>query len=251
MRARFARAVLMLLCAFPACAQDDIADVPCVDRAIEGRASQRYFLIGAKDGATAPPGGYALLLVLPGGDGSAEFNPFVKRIWKNALPQGFLVAQLVAVSSNNKQQIVWPTTRTKDPKQDFPTEQFIRNVIDDVKKLHTVDDGRIYAMGWSSGGPAVYACALAKDSPLRGAFVAMSVFIKSALPPIENAKGRRFFLYQSPEDKLTRYVSATQAEEALRAAGAEVILRDYPGGHGWRGDVFGDIRAGIDWLEKP
>jgi hypothetical protein len=35
----------------------------------------------------------------------------------------------------------------------------------------------------------------------------------------------------------------------LRRAGAKVQLRTYDGGHGWRGDVYGEIRRGIGWLE--
>ena len=71
-------------------AQEDVADVP--SERIKLAEKQIYFLIGA-NGKTEPR---PLLLVLPGGDGSEEFNPFIKRIWKNAVP-GFVVAQLVAV----------------------------------------------------------------------------------------------------------------------------------------------------------
>jgi len=229
-------------------AQDDVANVPSQDLRVAGNDQQRYFLIGAKE--KAPEKGFGLLLILPGGDGSADFNPFIKRIWQNALPQGHLVAQLVAVPSNNQNQTVWPTAKSRDPKQKFTTEEFLLGVIKDIKAKQKIDDAKVFALGWSSGGPAVYASTLMKDSPLKGAFVAMSVFLPAKLPPLAAAKGQKYFLLQSPQDQVTKYQFAKNAKTQLTAAGAEVELRDYEGGHGWQGDVFGNIRAGVEWLAK-
>ena len=78
----------------------------------------------------------------------------------------------------------------------------------------------------------------------------MSVFKPEQLPAIENAKGRRFYLYHSREDRLCPYAMAEQAAAALLSSGATVQLTSYDGGHGWRGPVYDDIRAGIDWLEE-
>jgi hypothetical protein len=39
-------------------------------------------------------------------------------------------------------------------------------------------------------------------------------------------------------------------ERELTEAGAKVRLETDAGGHGWRGDLYGDIRRGIEWLEK-
>jgi predicted esterase len=245
--------VLMLLCVFAArlCyAQEDVANVPCRDLKVEGNDQQRYFLIGAKDGEKPPEAGYGLLLVLPGGDGSAEFNAFVKRIWQNALPQGYLVAELVAVSSDNKNQIVWPAARDSDPKQKFKTEEFVANVVKDVKAKQKIDETKIYAMGWSSSGPALYATMLGKNNPLKGAFIAMSVFMPARFPALTAAKGQKYFLLQSPQDQVTKYSFAKNAKTQLTNAGAKVELKDYEGGHGWHGDMFGQIRAGVEWLEQ-
>ena len=243
----------MLLCILlaPALyAQDDVANVPCQDLKVAGNVQQRYFLIGAKEGDKAPDAGYALLLILPGGDGSAEFSPFVKRIWQNALPPGYLVAQLVAVGSENKNQIVWPTAKDNEPRQKFKTEEFIRNVVNEVKAKHKIDESKIYALAWSSSGPAVYATMLSKENPLTGAFVAMSVFMPARLPALTAAKGQHYYLLQSPQDRVTKYTFAKTAKTQLTNAGAKVELKDYEGGHGWHGDVFGTIHAGIEWLEQ-
>jgi predicted esterase len=235
-----------------ALAQDnaDVDKIPSADRTVPGQAKQRYFLIGDTK-REAPAGGFALLLVLPGGDGSAEFNPFVKRIYENALPEGYLVAQLVAVASTNQNQIVWPTAKLKDPKQTFTTESFIANVVTDVKKTIKVDDARVFTLSWSSGGPAAYAASMTKDTPVKGSFVAMSIFpmaqVQSSLPA---AKGHRYYLLQSPDDQVTRYFFRDVAAKALIKAGATVETADYSGGHGWHGDVFGNIRKGMEWLDK-
>jgi predicted esterase len=240
----------MLLGASIARAQEDVADVPSQALYVTGNEQQRYFLIGLSDGRKAPAGGYGLLLVLPGGDGGPDFNPFVKRIWKNALPPGSLIAQLLAVPSDNPKQIVWPTAKAPDPKQTFATEDFLAAVVKDVKAKQPINEAKVFALAWSSGGPAVYTAMLLKETPLKGAFVAMSVFVPLHLPPLANAKGRAFYLLQSPQDQVTRYSFAQAARMQLGDAGAKVKLTDYDGGHGWHGDVFGNIRGGIEWLEK-
>ena len=230
--------------------QEDVANVPCQDLRVAGNDQQRYFLIGPDAAHKAPERGYGLLLILPGGDGGADFNPFVKRIWQNALPEGYLVAHLVSVPSDNPKQIVWPTAKDVEPKQKFKTEDFLAAVVKSVAAKQKIDDAEVFALGWSSSGPAVYASALAKETPLKGAFVAMSVFVPGKLPPLVNAKGRRFYLLQSPQDQVTKYFFAIMANTQLTKAGAAVKLTNYAGGHGWRGDVFGNIRAGVEWLEK-
>jgi predicted esterase len=39
------------------------------------------------------------------------------------------------------------------------------------------------------------------------------------------------------------------ARDALAEAGAKTKLTVHEGKHGWQGDVFGQIRAGVEWLE--
>jgi len=236
-----------------AAAQDDVADVPSRDVRIGSTDKKQYFLIGPKKAAKAPKTGYGLVLVLPGGDGSAEFNPFVKRIWKNAMPDGYLVAQLVAPKWTEEQarKIVWPTAKSKVVEAQFDTETFIADVIADARKRHKIDDKRVFALAWSSSGPAVHTAMLKKDTPLKGAFIAMSVFRVGDLSDLAAAKGRPYYLYQSREDKITKFSFAETARDNLTDAGARVKLVEYDGGHGWKGDVFGNIRRGIEWLEAP
>jgi predicted esterase len=79
----------------------------------------------------------------------------------------------------------------------------------------------------------------------------MSIFPVGALKPdLKNAKGKPYYLLQSPEDQVTKYHFRELARKALAGAGAVVETADYEGGHGWHGEVFGNIRKGIEWLEN-
>jgi len=210
-------------------------------------------LIGSPAAAGAPEGGRPLLVVLPGGDGSEDFHPFVRRIYKHVLNDGWLVAQPVAPQWDALQarQVVWPTAAGLPcPSAKFTTEEFVASVIFDVKTKARLDPRRVFLLGWSSGGPACYATMLEKDSPVAGAFIAMSVFHPDQLPALAGGEGKLFYLLQSPGDKMTPVRFAEEAEAKLAAAGANVRLDRYAGGHGWHGDVFGMLHTGIEWLDE-
>ncbi len=233
----------------PAAGQDDVADVASRDLRTKQNEQQRYFLIGPQAGAAAPEKGWGLVIVLPGGDGSAEFHSFVKRIYKNAVPEGYLAAQPVAVKWTDRQTIIWPTAKSRVEKMQFTTEQFIAAVIDDVAQRHQLNPDRIFTLSWSSSGPAAYAAALS-NKKITGSFIAMSVFKPNLLPPLAGAKERAFFLYHSPDDRVCPYAMAEQAQRDLTKAGAKVTLKTYAGGHGWRGGLYDHLREGLNWLEE-
>lgn len=153
-------------------------------------------------------------------------------------------------SRSSKQAIVWPTAGLPYASARFTTEDFIQDILADVKCRETIDPSRVFLFGWSSGGPPCYATILRKDSGIAGAFVAMSVFKPALLPDLKNARGKSFDLLQSPEDRVTPFRFAETAERALKADGATVRLRRYEGGHGWHGDIWALIREGISWLDR-
>lgn len=229
--------------------QDDVADVPSEQRQVGDDESKSYLLIPPAD-KKAPDDGFALLVILPGGDGSADFHPFIKRIRNHALPQDFAVAQPIAVKWQDDQQIVWPTEKLKVAKQQFSTEALVEAVIKDISGLHKIDPTRVYGMGWSSSGPAMYALALQEKPVLQGSYIAMSVYKPDFLPPVANAKGRSIYLEHSPDDTVCPYWMARKGHEDLKQAEARTTLVTYEGGHGWRGDIFGRIRVAIGWLEE-
>ncbi len=175
--------------------------------------------------------------------------PFVKRIYKHALNPTYLVIQLMAPKWTPDQQIVWPTTSDKVRGAKVPVETFLTSAVKDLEKRTRVDARHVYTLSWSSGGPAAYASSLSPNTPVTGSYVAMSVFKASQLPNLRHAKGQRYFILHSPDDRVCPHRMAVAARDTLREKGAVVEFVEYEGGHGWHGDVFGTIRQGIAWLE--
>jgi predicted esterase len=227
-----------------------VADIPSRELQAAGDANQRYFLIGPKKDARPPAEGYGLVVILPGGDGSADFHPFVKRIYKHALSDRYVAAQPIAVKWTPDQQIVWPTKTNPVAEMKFGTEEFVEAVIEDVAKKHRLDRTKVFTLSWSSSGPAAYATSLRDRRRVTGSLVAMSVFNPTFLPPLKGANGHAYYLYHSQQDRVCPYRMAEQARDSLAENGAKVRLETYQGGHGWRGNVYNDLRKGIAWLEQ-
>jgi RNA polymerase sigma-70 factor (ECF subfamily) len=228
----------------------DVADIRAEERKAGEDPRKRYFLIGPTAGSTAPAEGYRLLILLPGGAGGADFQPFAKRIAKNGLPPGYLVAQLVAVSwtPDQFQRVVWPTAIDRLPRVGFLTEEFVNAVIADIKRIKKVDPRFVFTLGWSSGGPPVYATSLRSGTRVTGSFAAMSVFKPEHYTSLKKARGQSYYLLHSPQDPIPIRMAETARDE-FRRMGAKAELRTYEGGHGWHGDVYGEIRRGVAWLE--
>ncbi|MEW6355466.1 MAG: hypothetical protein AB1696_04010 [Planctomycetota bacterium] len=243
----FALAVLVF--ARTGLGQDDVADVLSREIKIGGDPNKTYFLIHPKDDAKPPEQGFSLLLILPGGDGSADFHPFVKRIYKHALSEQYLVAQLVSVRWNADQQIIWPQKKDPLPNMKFTTEQFIEGVVKDVEKAYKVNPRHVFTMSWSSSGPATYAASLQKKKSITGSYIVMSVFFPEKLPPLRGAKGYPYYIEHSPDDKVCAFSLAESARDLLTKSKAVVEFSTYPGGHTWPPDVYARVQKAVKWLK--
>jgi predicted esterase len=248
-RIRLLPAILVLGWVGPVSAQPDVADIPSQQLSVAGDPNLSYFLIGPVAKET-PPDGFGLVVVLPGGDGKADFLPFVKRVYKYALGGQYIVAQPIAVKWSPQQAIVWPTQSDNLPYVKRTTEQFVDEIVKIVRGQYKIDPRRIFTMSWSSSGPAGYALSLQKDSPILGSYIAMSVFKPEKLGPLTQAQGHAYFIEHSPQDRVCPFRMAQEAVRALTAAGAKVQFNQYDGGHGWRGAVYPRITAAIQWLEQ-
>ena len=204
---------------------EEIADTPSVRHFAGGDKNKLYRLVGFDPKATAPNGGYSLLVILPGGDGSEEFRWFIRRIKKYALPKEMLVAELVAPewSEWQAQSLVWPTRKNPFFGMKFSTEEFIEATIADVKRQTKIAPARVYTMAWSSSGPAVYTHLATKGASVAGAFIAMSVFRPNELPAPDSLNGKRVSLYHSPQDFI-KIQMARDGETYLKAHGATVRI---------------------------
>lgn len=217
---------------------------------VDGDAQQRYLLHGPRSD-TPPKDGYRVLLVLPGGDGSADFAWFVHALATRALDERYLVAELIAPVFNARQarRRVWPTRINPWPGMTFSTEQFIDAVVEDLAQRYPIDRRYVFALGWSSSGPAVYCAQMREKTPLTGVIISSAKFREDWVPPLELARGRRFYILHSPDDWIP-IETARKARGLLRARGARVKLRRYRGGHGWHGDAAAQVRSAVRWLEK-
>jgi len=226
----------------------DMAHVPVIDLRV-GDDERRRVLVMGPFGA-APADGYKLLLVLPGGEGSAEFAPFVARLADQQVGAGYVVAQLVAPkwSAEQFEQIVWPTASRPWPGMAFGTEDFARSAVAAVAARHPIDRRAVYTLSWSSGGPAAYDLSLVQDTPVTGSLVMMSVFKPHQLVAPERAAGRAYFVAHSRQDFIP-FAMAEQATAFLAEQGAATELAEYAGGHGWNAAAMQLVGDGLRWLE--
>ncbi len=172
---------------------------------------------------------------------SLDFHPFIQSIHSQAMGGEIAIAHVIAPP-----QVVWPTEQTRS--RFATTEESLAAIVEDVSTKLTIDKSKVFALAWSSSGPAVYETLTKASSPLAGALIAMSVFREKDYASLSSVKGRRIYLLHSPEDQVCPYSMAKEAHTQLNAAGATATLVDYSGGHGWHGDSFKQIRVGIDWL---
>lgn len=227
---------------------EDIADMKVQELKAGGDINKRYFVIHRP--VDPPKEGWRTLFVLPGGPGDDQFMSFVTRIAKNALPDGYLVVELVApVWTQKEDRVVWPSDKPKVREAKFTTAEFFALVRSEIAKTQKLDPRYSFTLTWSSSGMSGYEFSLNPKFGITGSFVAMSVFHPANLPSLSKAKGSPYYIYHSPQDFIP-IAQAEAARDALQKAGATVKFQTYEGGHGWQGDVFGSIRTGITWLEE-
>ena len=120
---------------------------------------------------------------------------------------------------------------------DFDTRKLL-DVIADVKAHLRVDDGRVYAVGQSMGGRAVYI--LAAHAPEHfAALIAISAhhepFAYSPLAPAIAQGGVPIFAWHGTADPVSHLSEARAMRDAMAEAGATFELHLFEGQHG----IFG------------
>jgi predicted esterase len=251
----FARLALLFWCTSlsPVAGAEEVDNaVLTEDRTVGNDPMKRYFLMRHRLEPAEAPKEYALLLILPGGTGSAEFRPFCENvITRLSTPKDFLVAELVAPVWNkqNAMSNIWPSKVFPDRAAKFRSEEFVSAVIDDVGARERIHDGWIFTLGWSSSGHVLYSSSF-ENPKIRGAFIAMSRFVPRMFSHLQNGRGKRYYFWHSPDDTVCAFAEAQTAADLLARRGALTVLKSYPGGHGWVPNTFyGDrIREALDWF---
>ena len=166
----------------------------------------------------------------------ADGNPdgLGTRYWQDLIGKNFkgkyLAAVVTASQWNPKQSPLWLTQSEKGNAKTAPftTEILAAQVVKDVESNYPVNPARVFLVGVGAGGQAAYACSLQAKTPFAGFALVGSPFRSSALPALSFAKGRRYSILHSPNDKQYPLFLAKAALDALRKAGADAKLTTYP-----------------------
>ena len=179
-----------------------------------------------------------------------------KAYWQQVAARAFDGKYLIALASpplwNVQQSPLWLTRRdaARTPNAKFTTEPFVRDIAADVAAKYPINSDRVFLCGVGAGEQAACACSLDAQTPFRGFLLLGGAFRSSLLPPLTNAKTRRYVLLHNPQDKTVPYFVATAAQQSLQKAGATVKLADYTAGRNrlllTTTEPFADA---IRWLE--
>jgi predicted esterase len=118
-----------------------------------------------------------------------------------------------------------------------------------VSKRYQIHDGWVFTLGWSSSGHALYSSSF-ENPKIRGSFIAMSCFQPRWFEHPENAKGKRYYFWHSPEDTICPYAQCESAVAFLNKLGASTLSKSYKGGHGWVPFTFyaDRIKEALEWF---
>jgi len=226
---------------------DDVKDITDQSFLVGGDQMKRYIVSGKIDSSKTQD----LLIVMPGGEGSIDFHPFVKRVFKHELNDNWILAQPVAPKwTNDENRVVWPSVNSPYEPAKFMMEDFLDGMIDELGTKGHAKIGKIYMLCWSSSGPSVYSYLANGKHEIEGAFIAMSIFNQGLIKGAKDLHVKRVFLLHSPDDALIPIVQAEEGRDELTRLGISVKMETYPGGHGWRGSVWELMDKGFAFLHS-
>ena len=206
--------------------------------------------------STLPDRKFGLIIVLADGVGSEQgLIDFWQDVIHKSLKDGYFVAVPIAPRWSASQPSLWLTEQNVGQVKEarFTTESFVNDIAADVSKHNPINPDRIFLHGVGEGGLAAYACSLSANTPFRGFYLLSAPFKTNQLPPLATARGRRYLIQQSKDDKITPYFQATAANELLRKQNALVNLISTQGEHGYKfaESPWEQIAQSIAWLEAP
>ena len=195
-----------------------------------------------------------LLVVLGDGDSDIAMQA---GYWQDVAGRGFGGKYLVALVSpakwREKQTGLWLTrkNRAEVPEAAFTTEMLAADVARDMMGKYPINPAHVYLVGAGAGGTAAYACSLEAQTPFHGFLLMQSAFRSAQLPPLANAKNRRYYLLHSRDNKKTPYFAATLAQNTLRTQGATVKLSNATANpDAEQPATWEEAAEGVKWLEK-
>ena len=210
------------------------------------------------DGSAPPPSkpAFGLIVALADGAGNGEdLTDFWQNAIQKSLKDGYFVALPIAPKWSAHQPAAWITQQNMAQVKEarFSTETFLRDIVKDIQARYPIDPNRLFLHGVGEGGLAAYACSLNDTTPFKGFYILSSPFKTAQLPPLTHARGRRYLIQQSKEDKVIPYFQAAAADELLRKQAAVVKLVPTAGEHGYKfaDSPWEQVAQAITWLEAP
>ena len=199
---------------------------------------------------------FGLIVALADGAGNGEdLTDFWQDAIQKSLKDGYFVALPIAPKWSAHQPAAWVTQRNVGQVKEarFSTETFLNDIVKDVQGRYPIDPSRLFLHGVGDGGLAAYACSLNDTTPFRGFYLLSSPFKTAQLPALTHAKGRRYLIQQSKEDKVTPFFQAAAADELLKKQTAVVKLVVTKGEHGYKfaDSPWEQVAQAITWLEAP
>jgi len=232
----------------------EVEGIRSAQRQVRNNSNMKYWVLVPNN---IPKEGYGLIVVLAGGDGDGEkVVPFWENVIRNSPEYRYIVVLPVAPKWGKDQTITWPTDKSRDlvKGMKFTTEKFVSELVNEVVKENKINPNHIWLHGISSGGPAVYAVSLSDPACFKGYYVLSSVFKIDQLPPLSLAKGKKYYIQHSQEDRMCPLWMAKKAAFQLGENGAVTELDLFEGPHGY---PFKDghpdwdkVKAAFKWLEK-
>ena len=165
----------------------------------------------------------------------------------------FLIALARSPHTESKQSPLWPLRpKDKTGTNAHPTtEELIAEIVRDAESKYPIHPDRVFLAGIGAGGSAVYSCSLEARTPFHGFLLLDALFRSSELPPLANAKNKRYYLLHHRDIGKTPFFIATAAQSALSKAGAIVQLIEYPTLPANAPSPDSDaLAAAVRWLEK-
>jgi len=218
-----------------------------VERSLDALPKSCWFLVPPRSSSAGKAGKKAgLVVVLPGGDATREFRPWVENVLLAQAPDDCVGVMLAAVKWSDDQTIVWPVQDGDAKGMQYTTSQYVRAVVAAVEAEFAIDPERRVVAGWSSSGMAIQPLLAEKGAPFARAYVAMSSWPRGL--DLAAVKGKRYLLDHSPADQQTAFSHCRRAYAELTKAGASVRVTTYDGGHGWHDRPEARLRDGLRWL---
>ncbi|HLK59059.1 MAG TPA: hypothetical protein VKU00_21035, partial [Chthonomonadaceae bacterium] len=207
-------------------------------------------------GAPAPPEAKTLpgLLVVMTSDGNgADAAGFWQDVAHKAFADKYFIAVAVAPKWSLDQSMTWITRSTlkqvKDAK--FSDETLAADIVKDVSAAYKINPDHVFLHGVGESGPVAYSASLEETTPFKGFYILSSPFKTVQLPPLARAKGRRYYIQNTQDDKAAPYWMASAASKLLGEQGATTRLDTHSGYMGSKQDqaMWDQFKAILTWLE--